>query len=142
MPTFPEHLISPPFVSEDRVYVYAFVDRCLSVSRISFDYWVVCSSLIYGFLLPLQCLQTLLKKQVELLYNEICNLEIVFVLASKDVNHDCVQFWFVILKKSKLIFLNEIFINEIKRKHYGTITVILHIQLASKSSLFHIQQNQ
>jgi hypothetical protein len=36
-----------------------FVDRCLSFCTFSFDHCVVCSSLIYGFWLPLWHLQTL-----------------------------------------------------------------------------------
>jgi hypothetical protein len=60
----PEHLSSPPVFSSVRVtrslvlYV-CFVDRCLSFCTFSFGHCVVCSS-IYGFLLPLWYLQTLL----------------------------------------------------------------------------------
>jgi hypothetical protein len=63
--TLPEHLSSPPAFSGVRVtrslvlYV-CFVDRCLSFCTFSFGHCVVCSSLIYGFWLPLWYLQTLL----------------------------------------------------------------------------------
>jgi hypothetical protein len=56
--TLPEHLNSPPIFSGVRVtrslvlYV-CFVDRCLSFCTFSFGHCVVCSSLIYGFWLPL-----------------------------------------------------------------------------------------
>jgi len=63
--TFPEHLSSPPvfsgvFVTRSLVLYVCFVDRCLSFCTFSFDHCVVCSSLIYGFWLPLWYLQTLL----------------------------------------------------------------------------------
>jgi hypothetical protein len=63
--TLPEHLSSPPVFSGVRVtrslvlYV-CFVDRCLSFCTFSFGYYVVCSSSIYRFWLPLWYLQTLL----------------------------------------------------------------------------------
>jgi hypothetical protein len=41
-----------------------FVDCCLSFCPFSFDHCVVCSSLIYGFWLPLWYLQTLLRSNV------------------------------------------------------------------------------
>ena len=50
----PEHLSSPPVFSGVRVtrslvlYV-CFVHRCLFLCTFSFDHFVVCSSLIYGF---------------------------------------------------------------------------------------------
>jgi hypothetical protein len=40
--------------------IICFVDRCLSFCTFSFDYCVVCSSLIYRLWLPLWYLQTLL----------------------------------------------------------------------------------
>ena len=46
-----------------------FVDRCLSFRTFSFDHYVVCSSLIYGFWLPIEYLQTLL-----ILHSNICVL--------------------------------------------------------------------
>ena len=63
----PEHLSSPPLFSGVRVtrsLVYVcFVDRCLSFCAFSFGHCVVCSSSIYGFWLPLWCLQTFLSDQ-------------------------------------------------------------------------------
>jgi len=62
--TLPEHLSSSPVFSGDRVtrslvlYV-CFVDRCLSFCTFSFGHCVVCSSLIFGFWLPLWYFQTL-----------------------------------------------------------------------------------
>jgi hypothetical protein len=56
--TLPEHLSTPPIFSGVRVtrslvlYI-CFVDRCLSFCTFSFGHCVVCSSLIYGFWLPL-----------------------------------------------------------------------------------------
>jgi hypothetical protein len=41
------------------VLYVCFVDRCLSFCIVSFGHCVVCSSLIYGFWLPLWYLQTL-----------------------------------------------------------------------------------
>ena len=63
--TLPEHLSSLPVFSGVHVTRYlvlyvCFVDRCLSFCTFSFDHCVVCSSLIYGFWLPLWYLQTLL----------------------------------------------------------------------------------
>ena len=61
-----EHLSSPPVFGRDRVtrslllYV-CFVDRCLSFWPFSFGHYVVCSSSIYGFWLPLWYLLTLLE---------------------------------------------------------------------------------
>ena len=54
MPTFPEHLSSPPVFSEVRVtrslvLGVCFVDRCLSFCTFSFGHCVFCSSSIYGF---------------------------------------------------------------------------------------------
>jgi hypothetical protein len=62
--TLPEHLSSPLVFSGVRVtrslvLCVCFVDRCLSFC--TFGHCVVCSSSIYGFWLPLWCLQTLLK---------------------------------------------------------------------------------
>ena len=63
--TFLEHMSSHPVFSGVRVTrslilcVY-FVDRCLSFCTFSFGHWVVCSSSIYRFWLPLWYLQTLL----------------------------------------------------------------------------------
>ena len=67
MPIRPEHLRSPPFFSEVRVtrslvLCVCFGDRCLSFCTFSFGHCVVCSSLIYGFWLPLWYLQTFLTK--------------------------------------------------------------------------------
>ena len=65
--TLPEQLSSPPVISGVRVtrslvlYV-CFVDRCLSFCTFSFVHCVFCSSSIYGFWLPLCCLQTLLER--------------------------------------------------------------------------------
>ena len=62
--TLPEHLMSPPVFSGVRVtrsldLCVSFVDRCLSFCTFSFGHCVVCSSSIYGFVLPLWYLQTL-----------------------------------------------------------------------------------
>ena len=62
--TLSEQLSSPPVFSGVRVtrslilYV-CFVDHCLSLCTFSFGHWVVCSSSIYGFWLPLWYLQAL-----------------------------------------------------------------------------------
>ena len=63
--TLPENMSSPPVVSwihvtRSLVLCVCFVDRCLSFCPFSFGHCVVCSS-IYGFLLPLWYLQTLLQ---------------------------------------------------------------------------------
>ena len=63
--TLPEYLSSPPVfsgvqVTRSLVLCVCFVYRCLSFYYFSFDHCVVCSSSIYGFLLPLSYLQTLL----------------------------------------------------------------------------------
>jgi hypothetical protein len=64
IPTFPEHLNSPPVfsgvhVTRSLVLCHVcFVDRCLYFC--SFGHCVVCPSSIYGFWLPLWYLQTLL----------------------------------------------------------------------------------
>ena len=60
--TLPQHLSSPLVFSEIRslVLYVCFVDRCLSFYSLSFGHCVVCSSSIYGFWLPIWCLQTLL----------------------------------------------------------------------------------
>jgi hypothetical protein len=63
--TLPEYLSSPPVfsgvqVTRSLVLCVCFVYRCLSFYHFSFDHCVVCSSSIYGFLLPLSYLQTLL----------------------------------------------------------------------------------
>jgi len=63
--TLPEYLSSPPDFSRVRVtrslvLCVCFVDRCLSLWTLSFGHYVVCSSSIYGFWLPLWYLQTLL----------------------------------------------------------------------------------
>ena len=70
--TLPVHLSSPPVFSGVRVtrslglYV-CFVDRCLSFfTFFSFGHCVICSSSIYGFRLPLQYLQTLLRIKSEM----------------------------------------------------------------------------
>ena len=63
--TLPEHMSSSPVFSGVRVtrsldLCVCFVDRCLSFCTFSFGHYVVCSSSIYGFWLPLWYLQTLL----------------------------------------------------------------------------------
>jgi hypothetical protein len=63
--THPEHLNSFPVFSGVRVtrtlvWCVCFVDRCLSFCTFSFGHYVVCSSSIYRFWLPLWYLQTLL----------------------------------------------------------------------------------
>jgi hypothetical protein len=63
--TLPEHLSSPPVfsgvhVTRSLVWYVCFVDRCLSFCTFSFGHYVVCSSSIYGFWLPLWYLQILL----------------------------------------------------------------------------------
>ena len=66
--TLPEHLSSLPVFSGIRVarslvlYV-CFVDRCLFSCPFSFGHCVVCSSSIYGFWIPLWCLQALLPEE-------------------------------------------------------------------------------
>ena len=67
--TLPEHLSSPPVFSGVRVtrslvWCVCFVDRCLFFSTFSIGHCIVCSSLIYGFWLPLLYLQTLLDMHV------------------------------------------------------------------------------
>ena len=47
-------------VTRSLVLYVCFVDRCLSFCTFSFGHYVVCSSSIYGFWLPLWYLQTLL----------------------------------------------------------------------------------
>ena len=47
-------------VTRSLVLYVCFVDRCLSFCTFSFGHCVVCSSSIYGFWLPLWCLQTLI----------------------------------------------------------------------------------
>ena len=54
LPTFPEHMSSPPVFSVVRVtrslvLCVCFVDRCLSFCTFSFGHCVVCSVSIYGF---------------------------------------------------------------------------------------------
>jgi hypothetical protein len=56
--TLSEHLSSPPGfsgvpVTRSAVLYVCFVDRCLSFCTFSFGHYVVCSSSIYGFWLPL-----------------------------------------------------------------------------------------
>jgi hypothetical protein len=63
--TLPEHLdsllvFSGVRVTRSSVLCVRFVDRCLSFCTFSFCHCVVCSSQIYGFWLPLWCLQSLL----------------------------------------------------------------------------------
>ena len=62
---FPEHLSLPSVFSGVRVtrslvLCVCFVDRCLSFCTFSFGHYVVCSSSIYWFWLPLWYLQTIL----------------------------------------------------------------------------------
>ena len=79
LPTLPEHLNSPPVFSGVRVtrslvlYV-CFVDRCMSVCPCSFGHYVVCSSSIYRFWLPLCYLQTL--------HTNLYNLKLEWLLKS------------------------------------------------------------
>jgi hypothetical protein len=61
----PEHLSSPSVFSGVRVtrslvLCVCFVDRCLSFCTLSFGHYVVCSSSIYWFWLPLWYLKTIL----------------------------------------------------------------------------------
>ena len=61
----PEHLSSPSVFSGIRVtrslvLCVCFVDRCLSFCTFSFGHYVVCSSSIYWFWLPLWYLKTIL----------------------------------------------------------------------------------
>jgi hypothetical protein len=74
--TLPKHRSSPPVFSGVRVtrslvlYV-CFVDHCFSFSTFSFGHCVVCSSLIYGFWLPLWYLQTVRTQDKEKLNKNI-----------------------------------------------------------------------
>ena len=68
--TLSEHLSSPSVftgvrVTRSLVLYVCFVDRCLSFCTFYFGHCVVCSSLIYGFWLPLWYLQTLLKDMLD-----------------------------------------------------------------------------
>ena len=68
--TLPEHMSSPPVFSGIRVtrslaLFVCFVDCCLPFCTCSFGHYVVCSSSIYGFWLPLWYLQTLLNKKFD-----------------------------------------------------------------------------
>jgi hypothetical protein len=68
--TLPGHLSSPSVFTGVRftrslVLYVCFVDRCLSFCTFYFGHFVVCSSLIYGFWLPLWYLQTLLKDMLD-----------------------------------------------------------------------------
>ena len=73
LPTFPEHLSSPPIFSGVRVtrslvlYV-CFVDRWCPFVLFSFGHCVFCSS-IYGFWLSLWYLQTLLVNNMNALFH-------------------------------------------------------------------------
>ena len=63
--TLPEHLSSPPIfsgvcVTQSLVLCVCFVDQCLSFCTFSFGHCVVCSSLIYVFLLHFWYHQNLL----------------------------------------------------------------------------------
>ena len=65
LPTIPEHLSSLPVFSRVRVtrslfFYVCFIDRCLSFCYFSFGHYVLCSSSIYGFWLPLWYIQTFL----------------------------------------------------------------------------------
>ena len=53
-------------VTRSLVLCVCFVDCCLSFYPFSFGHSVVCSSLIYGFWLPLWYLQTLLTKTIQI----------------------------------------------------------------------------
>jgi hypothetical protein len=55
-------------VTRSLVLYLCFVDRCLSFCTFSFGHCVICSSSIYGFWLPLWYLQTLLDKNLQLLW--------------------------------------------------------------------------
>ena len=84
LPTLPEYLNSPSVFSGVRVtrslvlYV-CFVDRCLSFCTFSFGHYVVCSSSIYGFWLPLCYLQSLLSG-TESFCNKRFLLQYVFLI--------------------------------------------------------------
>ena len=72
--TIPEQMRSLPVFSGVRVtrslLIYiCFVDRWLSFCTFSFGHYVVCSSSIYGFCLPLWYLQTLLVWKHLVLFN-------------------------------------------------------------------------
>jgi hypothetical protein len=63
--TVNQHLSSPPvfsgvLVTRSLVLCVCFVDHCLSFCTFSFGHYVVCSSSIYGFWLPIWYLQSLL----------------------------------------------------------------------------------
>ena len=77
--TLLEHLSLPPVFSGVRVIRYlvlcvCFVDRCLSFCPFSFDHCAVCPS-IYGFWLPLWCLQTPLKPVTFLWFSQSQDLD-------------------------------------------------------------------
>jgi hypothetical protein len=74
--TLPKHRSSPPVfsgvrVSRSLVLYVCFVDHCFSFSTFSFGHCVVCSSLIYGFWLPLWYLQTVRTQDKEKLNKNI-----------------------------------------------------------------------
>jgi hypothetical protein len=62
LPTLPER------VTWSLVLCVCFIDRCLSFCPLYFGHYVVCSSLIYRFWLPLWYLQTLLMMELLDLY--------------------------------------------------------------------------
>jgi len=65
------------FVPSLDLYLY-FVDRCLSFCTFSFRHYVVSSSSIYGFWLPLWYLQTLFNVIYQLIWveNDLINIDI------------------------------------------------------------------
>ncbi len=90
--TLPEHLSSPPAFSGARVtqslvlYV-CVVNGCLSFCTFSFDHFVVSSSSIYGFWLPLWYLQTLLRTYVTSRKSQIISIvSIISKLWVKQLN--------------------------------------------------------
>ena len=56
------NLVEKVSVTRFLVLYVCFVDRYLSFCLFSFGHWIVCSSSIYGFGLPLWYLQTLFKE--------------------------------------------------------------------------------
>ena len=74
LPTLPEHLSSRPIFSGVRVtrslVLCSFVDHCLSFCTFSLGHCVVCSSLIYGFWLPLWYRQLFLQSYTNSWYSK------------------------------------------------------------------------
>ena len=96
--TLPEHTSSSPVLSGVRVtrslvlYV-CFVDRCLPFCTFSFDHYVVCSSSICGFWLPLWYLQTLpcstffvnKKSKMSRIFLSMCDVKIFLTFTSPNM---------------------------------------------------------